>query len=103
MTLPHNATREARIKHNASNTRSKRRLAARIRARRLYLHALEDPDYYMALEQRLHATLPDFALDVAPDRTIATWRTAEGLLESIRNDTRAGTLLAAWCFVPPEF
>lgn len=93
MTLPKSASPEARRKKHAANRRGKARLAERIEDRRLYEHELAEPSYYNDIERELRTTLPEFELDVTPDRTTCRWRGLDGTKFVIRANTRPGALL----------
>jgi hypothetical protein len=104
MTLPKNASPEARRKKHAADKRYELRLAQRIRNKRLTDNERANPDYYNDIEQRLRKILPGFEIEVGPCETICRWKGEYGNNFVVISETRPGALLKVWELeASPEF
>ena len=98
----HNAN--SRQRKHAADRAYERKLAERIRLKKLYDHELADPEYYASIERELRTALREFTLEVAPDVTTARWRTQSGQPCVFRGAVRADVLLRLWRDeLPTEF
>ena len=104
MTISKDASPESRRLHNEANQRSKARRAKRIENKRLYEHALAEPEYYNNIEQELRKHHPELEVEHYTDKTTLRWKGPNGNNIIVRDDTLPGALLKAWrSEIPPEF
>ena len=104
MTLPKNASPEARRKKHATDKRYELRLTQRIQNKQLCNEEQINPEYFNNIERKLREILPKFEVESGPCETICRWEGENGNNFVVISETRPGALLKVWELeVPPEF